>query len=510
MKKRTKIWKQMISLLLAVTFLVTNLPWEGCVVKAQETVETQVDQINQEEQPLDTSEIKEYQVSEENAKHEKNTETTTTFDIGKHKKMTVFYDEAVRYKDENGELVDYDPSLVKVKKEKSENQQDIKDYAYENAKGDKKHYFPEELTEDTPVLMESNSYGISMYPREDLKKIQVEKEEFSNGYEEVNEVPLKAVYESKDATKTYAYTSTSSGVKEEIILMECPKDNTFSYDLKLNGMFARKNQLDEGITLYDKKTEEIVGNITPPNMNDATDKAYSENLSCELLEDKETEGLYHVVVTADMEYLQDASRQYPVTIDPTATWSGKSDMGDAYVLNGSAYKNTNFYDSGVVVVNAGKGSKGVYRTYFRFLNLTPTVKGYYVDSAVLKLYETANSNSGQTVQAYRVKESFKCGSVTWNNRPGYDTLYSSVKTTGKYKTERSLNLTAYVRGIANSSLTNHGIMIKGASETGHYCEFVGSRHSSTIVMEVCTLLKIKETLINVWIRKITHYKRQKL
>lgn len=484
MKKRT-IWKQMAALILAVTFTVTNVPWEGCVTRAQEISVTQTEQENQSS---DTSEKKEYQVSEENANFEENTETSTTFDIGNNKKMTVFYDEAVRYEDEGGKLVDYDPSLVKVQEKKTENNQDITDYSYENAKGDRKHYFPEELTEETPVLMENGGYGISMNPTENLKKIQVEKEEYADGYEQVKEVPLKAVYESKDATKSYEYTSTSAGVKEEIVLTECPQENTFSYVLKLEGMVARKNQLDEGITLYDSKTEEIVGNITSPNMNDATNKAYSENLTCKVSEDKETEGLYHVTVTADMEYLKDESRQYPVTIDPTATWSGKSDIGDVYVLNGSSYKSTNFYDSGVVVVNAGKGSKGVFRTYMKFVDLTTKIKGYYVDSAKLNLYETANSNSGQTVQAYRVKDSFKCGDITWNNRPGYDTLYSSVKSTGKYKTLRSLDLTAYARGVANGSLKNYGIMLKGASETGHYCEFVGSRHSTSSLRPKLTVV----------------------
>lgn len=244
-------------------------------------------------------------------------------------------------------------------------------------------------------------------------------------------------------------------------------------------MFARKNQLDEGITLYDSKTEDIVGNILPPNMNDATGEAYSEELTSEIVKDEAEEGLYHVTITADQEYLNSPERKYPVTIDPSASWSGKSDIGDAYVLSGSKYKGINFYDSGVVVINAGKGSKGIYRTYMKFVDLTTKIKGYYVDSAVLKLYETANSNSGQTVQAYRVKESWTCGKLTWNNRPGYDTLYSSVKSTGKYKTARSLNLTTFARGIANSSIKNYGIMLKGATETGKYCEFVGSRHSTS-------------------------------
>ena len=86
MGKRAKKWKQLIASILIVTFAVTSVQWEGCVVKAQETSEKQSEQTEEEKQSTDTSERKEYQVSEENARLEENTETSTTFDIGKHKK----------------------------------------------------------------------------------------------------------------------------------------------------------------------------------------------------------------------------------------------------------------------------------------------------------------------------------------------------------------------------------------------------------------------------------------
>lgn len=480
--KIQKNWKQIIAAILIIAFTVTSIPYEGYTAKAEEI---------QTEQTAETPEVSEakteeetegadtYEVSEEEARFGENTETSTTFDVGNNKKMTVFYQEAVRYKDEEGQLIDYDPSLTEVEQVTSENGENLEGYVYENAEGDKKQYFPEELTEETPILLENEGYGISMNPAEELAKVQVEAEEYTNGYEDTAEVPLKAVYDSAQNPVSYEYTSMSSGVKEEIVLKERPQDNTFTYDFCLKGMYARKNQLDEGITLYDSNTEEIVGNITPPNMNDATGKAYSEKLVCELMEDESEEGLYHVTVTADQAYLEAPERVYPVTIDPTATWTGKANVGDVYVLSGTKYKGINFYDSGTTVINAGKGSKGVYRTYMKFGDLTKKIKGYYVDSAVLTLYETGNSNSGQTLQAYKVKASWTCGKLTWNNRPGFDTLYSSVKSTGKYKSARKLTLTAFARGVANGSVKNYGIMLKGATESGKYCEFVGSRHSAS-------------------------------
>jgi RHS repeat-associated protein len=486
--KRQKSWKRLVAAILIAAFTATSIPWDGETAQAQETQETKQNALQEnagtdaagEMQPEEEGPAADtYQVSEEDARFGENTETSTTFDVGNDKKMTVFYEEAVRYRDEDGKLIDYDPALTEVSQETSGNGEELEGYAYENTEGDKKHYFPDELTDETPILLENEGYALSMNPAEELREVQVEEEEYTNGYEDTAEVPLKAVYESEQNPVSYEYTSMSSGVKEEIVLKERPEGNQFSYDLRLTGMSARKNQLDEGITLYDSHTEEIVGCISPPNMNDATGEAYSEALTCEVTADGAEEGLYHVTVTAGQEYLDAPGRMYPVTIDPTATWTGKANVGDVYVLSGTKYKGINFYDSGVKVINAGKGSKGVYRTYLKFVDLTTKIKGYYVDSAVLTLYETANSGSGQTVQAYRVKESWTCGKVTWNNRPGYDTLYSTVKSTGKYKSERKLALTAFARGIANSSFPNYGIMLKGASESGHYCEFVGSRHGTS-------------------------------
>ena len=54
-----------------------------------------------------------------------------------------------------------------------------------------------------------------------------------------------------------------------------------------------------------------------------------------------------------------------------------------------------------------------------------------------------------------------------------------MKTTGKAKTARTLDLTSFARGLANDSIINYGVMLKGADETGKYAEFVGSRNSTT-------------------------------
>ena len=95
---------------------------------------------------------------------EENTKDSTTFQMKDGKKQTIFYGQDVRFEDKNGDLQEYDPSLVRVTESKSEQGEDLKDYQYENKEGDKKHYLPKDLSEETPVLMENGKYQISFAP----------------------------------------------------------------------------------------------------------------------------------------------------------------------------------------------------------------------------------------------------------------------------------------------------------------------------------------------------------
>mgnify|MGYP000264449562 FL=1 len=66
---------------------------------------------------------------------EESTKDSTTFQMKDGKKQTVFYGQDVRFEDKNGDLQEYDPSLVRVTGSKSEQGEDLKGYQYENKEG---------------------------------------------------------------------------------------------------------------------------------------------------------------------------------------------------------------------------------------------------------------------------------------------------------------------------------------------------------------------------------------
>ena len=133
-------------------------------------------------------------------------------------------------------------------------------------------YMPETLSEDTPILLEKGSHRIEIaHAAESLEEmelaeetVEVQKETIPAIYEEETEVPINAVYGDEKAPVFITYTSGENGIKETMTLNEKPQSNVFRYKLNTGELRAKKNATNEGITIYDEESEEIVAAISPP------------------------------------------------------------------------------------------------------------------------------------------------------------------------------------------------------------------------------------------------------
>ena len=197
-----------------------------------------------------------------------NTEDSTTFDLGESNKLTVFYADSVRYRDKNGKLKDYDPSLIPIKKgDTSILGQDLKGYGYTNIQGDKRHYIPRTLSTETPILTECADYAISISPLSlpvsyeeeepilESDTVALDEDERQNAYQEDELATTKAIYAFNDEDTQFEYVSCEKGIKENIILEKRPESNTIKYELKLTGLIPVKNELGY-ISFYDKAAYE--------------------------------------------------------------------------------------------------------------------------------------------------------------------------------------------------------------------------------------------------------------
>ena len=415
----------------------------------------------------------------------KKTENSTIYQLDDGMKREVIHDSNIRF-EEDGKLIDYDPSLVKIEDNKTENNTDISEYAYENNKGDKKNYIPESISEETPIILENNNYQITISPTEkETKKVKVEDENVLNIYDEEVNLPVKAIYEAKDEKSLLEYISKENGIKENIILNEVPDSNVFEYEIKLDGSKPKKCELEESIVFIDDNTNDVVASIDTPFMNDASNNAYSEEITYDISSKQGEEDTYILTMIVDEEYLKSKDRQYPVTIDPTITWSGDSNIIDTYIISGTKYGDLNFYESGTTAFPVGRGSNGIYRSLIKGRKLSSTVEGKYVHKATLTMYETSNNDASNIVRAYRIIDDWSEKTVTWNNKPRYNTsdgYYGTVTSTGTLYKARVMDLTNYARKVANKSITDYGLMLKSSDEsttTGKYSKFFGSRHAGT-------------------------------
>ncbi|MBQ8044185.1 MAG: DNRLRE domain-containing protein, partial [Clostridia bacterium] len=524
----SKVFKKVVASMLTIAISLTTVDLISVKAYAKETS----DAIKEEQKLKETDEeidayidelVDDGKEWEENDK--KATTNSITYELVDGIEKTVFYSDDVRYKNSKGDLVDYDSTLKGVSRKVTGGNNDLNDYVYENTLGNSKNYFPENVSIETPVLLEKEKYSVKVSPIENQtndseleddknvettaevsNKVSVDKQKgkenknnikrerknlktLSKGkviedkvkdiYNKKADKKVGMKYVSKEDNMAYEYISSEHGVKENIILDEVPETNVFSFSLELEGLIAKKDTCVEGISFFDEN-EDIVGGIQIPFMNDATGKAYSEDITYTLTD--LGEGKYVVDMTVSEDYLKDKKREYPVTIDPTVTWTGTSYMYDTYVANNS-YKTENFYSSSVTLLRVGVLPSGsaVTRSLLHWPKIASTVNDKYISSAKLSLYETGSGAASMKVRAYRVLSSWNKSTVTWNTQPTIDSsCYATLTTTGSAGSANTVSVKTFVQDIANESKSNYGLMLKNTNESvaSKYVGYYNSRYTA--------------------------------
>ena len=497
--------KKVIALLLLIAIVTTSVQLEALAegnvqeVSAEETVQPEVTskEVQSSGEPLVVAELE-----------EERTQNSNTFLLDNGMKQIVLYSDDIRYEDEEGNLVDYNPKLVETDTDSMDtikelaadseviDQSTAADYIYENKSGDSKQYIPKTIDSDTPLLMTNKDYKLTFAPLTESKNdtagnafnnisfgsVRIEEDLVTDSYGVEKEVPIQAVYENAEQSIALEYRSLDFGIKENIILNEMPSSNTFSFIMEMEGMYPKLDnpEIGGGITFFDEETNTIVGGIEAPFMNDATEEAYSEDLHYEITKNGEKENVYILTLVVDQNYLSSSDRVYPVSIDPTATWTGSSTILDSYVLK--AQPTYNYYTSSVTTFSVGTGTQGLFRTYMKISGFGTAISGMYVESAKLTVYENGANASGTVIQAKQVTETFDESAITWNTKPANaSTVYASITSSGVTGTAKTFDLTTWAQGMANGSLAKKGLVLMASSESAAstFVRFYGSRASDT-------------------------------
>lgn len=388
------------------------------------------------------------------------TQNSNTYLMSDGSKKTEIHTDSIRFKDK-GELSDFSTKLVKISKDAKDildEKTDVngEDYKYINESGNIRQYFPKTLSVDTGVVLNNGKYILNMMP--------VTEEEY---------IPQKnestVTYSTEEMNIKYEYISMKNGVKENILLKEKPEKYSFKYKIEGENICLKQRKNDRGILVCDSSTNETIGYISPPNLEDGNGDVDYENVEYKLKkENSETE----IEVKLNRQYFDNESLKYPVKVDPTMVW-----MSD-YLATRGVWSVPFMADSmmNYKILNVTNYLKDAYpynsenRIYLDTTNLlsgksfvgtkTP-LKGKYIESAELIFSEskTPDYYPTGTVQVKRALAKWDKSTITWNSQPKIsDDYIAETQCTGEEGNRHTLDITDWVQDIADGKLEDNGLV----------------------------------------------------
>ena len=396
--------------------------------------------------------------------------------------MAVSYKEPIHYKNAAGEWVDYDNSL-KNETVNSASPDEVTE-EYTNKKSDFKVNYSKKSKENSMVKIKGDNQKIS-WGYKDTNKVKstiVNNDEKLTGNDKfttlknlTSEITYENIYDDVDVQ----YFTTTTGVKENIILKNKNARSDFYIQYKFNNLTA-KSVDDKTVELLNSKGDAVY-KIEAPFMFDNDGKT-STDLTLSITEQKKNK--LTLKVSADKKFLSDCS--YPVTIDPQFTTSQNWQKSQCTYVDSSkpstcfGYGSTSGYTG---TVNVGTWGNGMYRTYFKMNSLPTLNKGDMVVEAHLNLHLINNDfYQDMNIGAYSPNGSWSQDKLTWKNQPSYNSNVVDYETFTKNESEawHSWNVTSCVKRWYNGE-ANNGIMLKSLDESNEMqcAEFYSSNYPST-------------------------------
>ena len=207
------------------------------------------------------------------------------------------------------------------------------------------------------------------------------------------------------------YVIKGANIKENIIVKAKANNYSYSFTLSLNNLVATLNEKNE-IVISDSSTAEVVYLIPAPIMWDAND-VYSESIDVTL--SNNGNGKYTLTISPDHNWMDDANRVYPITIDPPIYTSSSSSVLDLdFQMNSTSSTST----SNSLWVNS------VWRTYWKLTTLPSVPASAYITNAEFSLKCFTNTDMSGYVAVYDVL-------TNWDSTLTYDKTIAATSSQGK-------------------------------------------------------------------------------
>ena len=323
------------------------------------------------------------------------------------------FSEPISFTDENGDLKTKDISI-----ERSNLALKKQGYDYTNGQNDYRINFSKNKELGIQVDYEGYSYSISPQSVFEVEGEQSVAEYLGENFEVFQ---YKNIYGNGTNLRYYPQLN---GVKDEIVLNQSINKNSFSFELKTDNCVAVLNE-NGSISINDIEGNELQAFEIPF----AYDSVYvdgddSEHISyCHYSFEEKGDNDYIFSIVVDKEWLEKDTTIYPVTIDPTTT-GHLTHNKDAGVY--SKHSSTN-YGSEPLCCFGMSSDYGKGRAFVHF-SIPDDIADYAtINDAYQWERETTGRTTTSKVAAYLVTDTWTEGSITWSNKPGYNSTIKSPK-----------------------------------------------------------------------------------
>ena len=256
------------------------------------------------------------------------------------------------------------------------------------------------------------------------------------------------------------YVVLPSRVKENIILQSAQDISCYVVTVYTENLFARLLENRE-IEFYND-SDEVIFTMTSPYMYDSVGEL-SEDITVEIV--SKGDGCYFIYMAPNSQWLSDASRVYPVVIDPQVSVdTTRTNIIDNYVLEGAGVQNRNLDR-----LYIGNRSEGRTRAFIKYATMPTLPSGATITAATMTLTFTNGTDTAANASAYKVTGGdWASGTIAWGNMPAATTAIatniSHNNLTG-YSFSCKTAVQAWYNGSTSGRNANYGIMLRYHNES---------------------------------------------
>ncbi len=377
------------------------------------------------------------------------------------------YQQPIHFKDKDGNWVDYDNTLIDETTYSATNDEAPQE-EYTNKNSDIKVNYSKKSKENNMIKIKADNYQVS-WGYADTNRVKAtivtndEELEGNDKYTALKNLTSEVIYENAYDNVDIQYITNTMGVKENIILKNADTPNEFTIQYKINSLTATAIN-DKLIELSDKSGN-VVYTIEAPYMIDSDGKI-STQLTLSIVEQKNSK--LTLKLSADKKFLSDCT--YPVTIDPAFNTEQDWQVNECSYVDSSNPNTAYGYDSedgytGTVYI--GTYGSGMYRSYFKMKSLPELNNGDMIVGAYLNMHLYSNGfYQNMNIGAYYISESWSQSTVTWNNKPTYESNIIDYETFVANDPDvwHDWDITKCVKRWYNGD-TNYGIMLMSTDES---------------------------------------------